>query len=56
MTAELSVYSHFEWQPGIRRQGDFKRYFRPKREGEIHVMTAFVLTNLVLIHLGIIFS
>lgn len=45
VTAELSVYSHFIRQPGVRRQGDFKRYFRPNEEDKMSVITALKLAN-----------
>lgn len=45
VTAELSVYSHFVWQPGVRRQGDFKRYFRPNEEDEMSVISTLMLAN-----------
>lgn len=43
MTAELSVYSHFVWQPGVWRQGDFKRYFRPDEEAEKSINSDMML-------------
>lgn len=49
------LYLHFVWKPGIRRQGDFKRYFRPKEKGEMNVINAFMLANLILINSGFSF-
>lgn len=34
VSAELSVNSHFVWQPGVRREGNFKSYFGPKQQEE----------------------
>lgn len=45
VTAELSLYSHFVWKPGVRRQGDFKRYFRPNVEDENSVISTDMLSN-----------
>lgn len=42
MNADLSMHLHFVWQPGIRRQGDFKRYFRPNKEGGICVISKYM--------------
>lgn len=39
VSAELSVDSHFVWKPGVRRQRDFKRYFRPEGEGKKSIST-----------------
>lgn len=41
MNDELSVerYSHFVWEPGVRRQGDFKRYFGPNGEDNMSVVS-----------------
>lgn len=56
MNAELSVYSHFVWQPGIRRQGDFKRYFRPNEENEVKVINTVMLANSYEIYLKKFYS
>lgn len=32
-------YSHFVWQPGVRRQRDFKRDFRPDEDDEEEQMS-----------------
>ena len=45
LSAELSVYLHFVWQPGVRRQGDFKCYFRPKEEDIISVFNILTLAK-----------
>lgn len=52
---ELSVqrYSHFVWEPGVRRQGDFKRYFRPNREGNMSDVSTAMPANKYRTHLGI---
>lgn len=45
VNAELSMYLHFVWQPGVRRQGDFKRYFRPNEEERMCVISILMLAN-----------
>lgn len=45
VSAELSVYSHFVRQPGIRRQGDFKRHFRPNEGYEKTIISTLMLAN-----------
>lgn len=41
MNAELSMHLHFVWKPGVRRQGDFKRYFRPNGEKRTNIIRIY---------------
>lgn len=52
---ELSVqrYSHFVWEPGVRRQGDFKRYFRPNGEDNRSVVSTAMPPDKYRTHSGI---